>query len=667
MKRVLSFMIVLMCCSLVHSQLLMRVEKIDGTIVEYQTTDVKRVFFETAESPTPTIAVPEIVDLGLSVKWASFNVGATKAEEFGGYYSWGETEVKENYSAATYLYNNIYLGPCISGSPLDVANVKLGHNWRLPTSDEFYELYSQCTWTWTNVGGVQGFKIIGPSNNYIFLPSAGYYRNNELYDFGDGCYMSGTSVHETQMLYLTFNKNRGWWSGDSGGENGYTVRAVYDDSNASANVSVSTMSAEVASDCNVVLKGEVNGVRIGTSVGFILGRDASVSLDNGEIQYLRAKDTFSTTFFHLDNATTYYYRAFAYVNGNYIFGEVKSFTTPAKPSAVPEAVDLGLSVKWASFNVGASKPEECGSYYTSSAVVEEVRALWGTGWRLPTLAEAQELTNSCSRIWLPRNGVPGLELRASNGNSIFLPAAGSLHGTQPDYVGEDGNYITSGNRYLYFSVIDHKVGYEDDRVTCSIRLVYDDGDDTPETPVEEFSCPDANHPHMIDLGLPSGTLWACCNVGASAPEDYGNYYAWGETQPKSSYISGTYQYGSSWDIGNDIGGTGYDAATANWGASWRMPSGAQIEELRNNTTSSWTTQNGVNGRMFTGSNGTNIFLPAAGYRWDGVGSVGFYWSSTLYGSSPSYAWNLHFNSGGVGMDHLYGCYFGFTVRPVRSN
>lgn len=111
-------------------------------------------------------------------------------------------------------------------------------------------------------------------------------------------------------------------------------------------------------------------------------------------------------------------------------------------------------------------------------------------------------------------------------------------------------------------------------------------------------CPDNNHPHMIDLGLPSGTKWACCNVGANAPEEYGNYYAWGETQPKSVYGWSTYQYGYyNYDgdyshlvnIGSDIAGTGYDAATANWGAPWRMPSKAQCDELINNTTSVWTT------------------------------------------------------------------------------
>ncbi len=198
---------------------------------------------------------------------------------------------------------------------------------------------------------------------------------------------------------------------------------------------------------------------------------------------------------------------------------------------------------------------------------------------------------------------------------------------------------------------------------------------TPEK--GETTCPDANHPHMIDLGLPSGTKWACCNVGASTPEGYGNYYAWGETQPKSVYNWDTYQYGYyNYDgdyshlvnIGSDIAGTQYDAATANWGSPWRMPSWTQIKELLNNCTSVWTTQNGVNGRKFTGPNGGTIFLPHAGYRWNGgLGYYGGnYWSSTLLERGPEVAYYLYFDTGNAEWDYYGGNReYGRSVRPVR--
>jgi len=203
-----------------------------------------------------------------------------------------------------------------------------------------------------------------------------------------------------------------------------------------------------------------------------------------------------------------------------------------------------------------------------------------------------------------------------------------------------------------------------------------------EVKPSELSCPDENHPHMIDLGLPSGTLWACCNVGSGTPEGYGNYYAWGETSPKSVYNWDTYQYwhdnngngcvnsNEMVNIGSDIAGTGYDAATANWGAPWRMPSLAQIRELLKNTTSTWTTQNGVYGRKFTGSNGGSVFLPAAGlHRYDGLcyaGLNGGCWSSSPYESYSTFAYRLGFGSGGAHWD--YGSsdrYCGRSVRPVR--
>lgn len=184
------------------------------------------------------------------------------------------------------------------------------------------------------------------------------------------------------------------------------------------------------------------------------------------------------------------------------------------------------------------------------------------------------------------------------------------------------------------------------------------------------SCPDSNHPHMIDLGLPSGTLWACCNVGASKPEKYGNYYAWGETRPKSVYNLTTYQFYNSntgyVNIGSDIAGTSYDAATANWGAPWRMPSFAQINELLNNTTSTWTTENGVYGRKFTGSNGGALFLPAAGLRWNSdLYDAGGCWSSTLNESYPVDAYYLAFSSDYYANWSSYYRYCGFPVRPVR--
>ena len=168
----------------------------------------------------------------------------------------------------------------------------------------------------------------------------------------------------------------------------------------------------------------------------------------------------------------------------------------------------------------------------------------------------------------------------------------------------------------------------------------------------------------MDLGL--GVNWATCNVGANAPHEYGNYYAWGETTTKSEYTSDNSRtYGKN--MSNISGNSSYDVARSNWGGSWRMPTDEEMEELKNKCTWQWTTQNGVNGYKVTGPNGNSIFLPAASYcLWSShryVGEYGSYWSSTPYESNDYNAYYLSFYSGyhSVGWGSRD---YGLTVRPV---
>jgi len=178
----------------------------------------------------------------------------------------------------------------------------------------------------------------------------------------------------------------------------------------------------------------------------------------------------------------------------------------------------------------------------------------------------------------------------------------------------------------------------------------------------------------VDLGL--SVKWATCNVGASSPEGYGDYFAWGETTTKSSYSSSnSTTYGLSTStlksrgiIGSDGNLTAaYDAATANWGNKWRMPTLDEIKELVNICNSEWSTQNGVKGRKVTGPNGNSIFLPAAGYRGTDLfnaGSFGYYWSATPYSGSYS-AYGLYSSWGSC--DWFYvDSELGYLVRPVSD-
>ena len=190
----------------------------------------------------------------------------------------------------------------------------------------------------------------------------------------------------------------------------------------------------------------------------------------------------------------------------------------------------------------------------------------------------------------------------------------------------------------------------------------------------------------VDLGLPSGTLWATCNVGANSPEEYGDYFAWGETAPKSDYSLSTYKYCKGfYDTMTKYCTESYygtvdnktelepsdDAATVNWGSDWQMPSREQRAELINSnyTTTTWTTLNGKYGRKITSkSNGNSIFLPAAGCR-DATslidaGSDGYYWSRSLDAGNSGSACSLYFDSSNIGNSSC-SRYSGQSVRPVR--
>ena len=370
-------------------------------------------------------------------------------------------------------------------------------------------------------------------------------------------------------------------------------------------------------------------------------------------------------------------------------------------------VDLGLpsGTLWATCNVGADIPEGYGDYfawgetqpkdyyewityqYRMGSIPSEnfmtkycnnsnygyngftdnlntllpeddaATANWGSDWRMPTKEEWQELYNNTTCTWTTQNGVNGRLFTANNGNSLFLPAAGNRWLYDLNDVDSYGDYWSSSldTDYPYFA---WKFGFDSDDyymgqnyryIGRSVRAVRSS----------------QNHAY-VDLGLPSGLLWATCNVGADNPEDYGDYFAWGETTPKDTYTSANYTYSDN----PAILPSDHDAATANWGNGWRMPTQAEWQELLNNTTVTWTTQNGVYGRLFTASNGSSLFLPAAGYRsvyslYD-AGSYGNYWSSSLHTGSPYNAWKLNFNSDGYYMSGS-GRYYGRSVRPVRSS
>ena len=198
---------------------------------------------------------------------------------------------------------------------------------------------------------------------------------------------------------------------------------------------------------------------------------------------------------------------------------------------------------------------------------------------------------------------------------------------------------------------------------------------------------EAGHEY-VDLGL--SVKWATCNVGAEKPEEYGGYFAWGEIKTKSSYSWTNYRFRTSGDSGDNVKFSRYntsysygpvdgkttldmadDVAHVQWGGSWRMPTKAELDELKEYCTWTWTTVNGVQGYLIksimSGYTDRSIFLPAAGYRGgtnlNDVGSYGYFWSSSLYTGYPRDACNIYFHSSDVRASNEKRN-LGISVRPV---
>ncbi len=540
----------------------------------------------------------EAVDLGLpsGTKWASCNLGASSPEDPGGRYAWGETEEKLVYSDETYVnfdksthtFRNI--GNDICGTVYDVAHVKWGGLWHMPSQADFEELVTFSTYEWTTFRGVRGGKFTGPNGKSIFLPIIDLNNNDYWLGYDDG-----------------FTPITGYW---------------YDLSNGGAN-------------CFTIAE-EPTGYFDYRSLGLLI-RPVYSNISTSKI------------------------------------------------------VDLGLpsGTRWASCNVGASYPEDVGGKYAwgetgeksvydwstymhcngtaatclnigsdiSGTKFDVAHVKWGDNWRMPTKDEISELINNCKHLYIDG----GLLFTGPNGNSIFLPEATTIWSSTLDtgpFAFSFTSFIDMAGDLYYFLHGDSPnyrcEGY-------AVRPVY-----SPSSPPATVE--------IIDLGLPSGTKWASCNVGATKPEEYGGYYAWGEIEEKEVYNQSTYKYyqnGKYVNLGSDISGTEYDVAHAKWGGKWCMPTLDDIKELLDNCTFEWTTLNGVEGEKFTSKIlGNSIFLPAAGFRWDGdligAGSWGYYWSSMRYPDDSFSTYGLYFYSG----DALWvsnGRSYGRSVRPVVRN
>ena len=346
-----------------------------------------------------------------------------------------------------------------------------------------------------------------------------------------------------------------------------------------------------------------------TARGVCWSKDPNPTIDNSFISNGNGTGSFTIEISGLTSATTYYIRAYATNSEGTSYGEQKSFTTLQNIELPTVTTTIVTNVTSTTATSGGNVTDDGGATVTARGVC------WSTS---------------------PDPTIDDNKTSDGNGTGAFTSQLTNLTHSTTYYIRAyaTNSEGTSYGEQKYFS-------------TLSDGMI--------------------NGHQYVDLGLSSGLKWATCNIGADSPEDYGNYYAWGETETKAEYTEdNSVTFGQQL---NDISGNAqYDAAAANWGGSWRMPTRDEIRELIYNC--SWTpeTQNGVDGFKVTGGNGNYIFIPASGYR-DGSSSYiygeCYYWSSTPHQYSSDYSYILYSDYEYQSEDMNYR-YRGLTIRPVSN-
>gem|GEM_PF-480624 len=475
--------------------------KTDGTLAERKNENqviIKRSTWGrlTEMDKSLNYAIPH-VDLGLSVKWAEFNLGASSPEEFGDYYAWGETETKSDYSWSTYSFGTSADGPfskyntnssygtvdnkTVLEAEDDVVRVKLGKNWRMPTDVEWEELRTNCNWTWVtdyNETGICGRIVTSKiTGNSIFLPAAGHGNGTLFNNVGSCGYYWSSSIH-TDYPYgarsLYFDADWVTTTGLLRRCYGPSVRPVYDDQ-------IHIKSISLNQTALLLRIGESKKLEVTITPTDAANKDLTWSSSDTSIATVDPDGVITAT--SLGSCT---------ITVTSIDGGLMA-TCSVDVKNIPTAVDLGLSVEWSPFNLGATAPEEYGNYYAWGEVTPKINyswsnyiwgasnntlskynnntsygtvdnktvlaeeddaacAQWGENWRMPTVDEFNELRNNCSWEWTSDykgtsvSGFIGTStLEGYTSESIFLPAGGWMYEEERRNNGEYGLYWLSQN------------------------------------------------------------------------------------------------------------------------------------------------------------------------------------------------------------------------------
>ena len=463
---------------------------------------------------------------------------------------------------------------------------------------------------------------------------------------------------------------------------------------------VTTTAATQVTETTAVTGGNVtsDGGATVTERGVVYSTSHNPTTSNSKVKNGTGTGSFTCNLTGLQANTTYYVRAYAVNSKGTAYGAEVSFTTdnqvivPTVTTTAATQITATTAVTggYVASDGGASVTERGVVYSTSQNPTtsnSKVKNGSGIGYFTCNLTGLQANRTYYVRAYAVNSKGTAYGTQVSFTTSIALPTITTATATQitattavtGGNVTSDGGasvtergvvYSTSQNPTTSNSKV--KNGSGTGSFTCNltglqanttyyIRAYAVNSKGTAYGTQVSFTTKSIAVPQYVDLGL--SVKWATFNVGASKPEDYGDYFAWGETQPKTSYSESNYSYTNN----PTTLPLSADAAHANWGGSWRIPTDAEMTELREQCTWTWITQNGVNGYKVTGTDGNSIFLPAAGCRYDSslnlAGSLGHYWSSSLNTGSPSNAWYVSFVSSSVSrVDYIRSG--GRSVRPV---